>query len=305
MRGKRLLWLAPVCALILLALPSNVIAGTPMDPNIGDTWLGTVGGLRYATDSGAFSPTNHFASVQTGCGPQQWHLLGGGSSAGGPANQAWIAADRPDDFNDPDFTLDDGWLSGGFGAASGMLKGYSVCIQGDALRYRSANVPSSSSELRSGSIGCNGDKWHVASGSAFIATSNSWVSSSYPMDGPDKDTIPDDGWKGAVYDTVGGFGGFSVFAECTSAHHLRYAKAGPFPVQPGTTGVFRVPCLPSEHVVGGGARLFGPQNRGRLLSSFPVDGPDTGKVPDDGWQSSVYNVAGGAKKVTAFAVCLS
>ena len=57
-------------------------------------------------------------------------------------------------------------------------------------------------------------------------------------------------------------------------------------------------CASNEHVVGGGARVSGPADRSRLVTSAPVDGSDADKVPDDGWTTNVYNVSGVAKQVT-------
>ena len=35
------------------------------------------------------------------------------------------------------------------------------------------------------------------------------------------------------------------------------------------------------------------------------DGPDADGIPDDGWRVKVYNLFGGAKSVTPFAICLT
>ncbi len=97
---------------------------------------------------------------------------------------------------------------------------------------------------------------------------------------------------------------FLVHAVCVRGEALRYVQRGPFPVAAGEAHRHRVACRPDEHVVGGGARLSGPEDRGRLVSSSPTDGGDAGDIPDDGWTSRVYNVAGAAKRMTAYAVCL-
>ncbi len=232
-------------------------------------------------------------------------MLGGGSLAGGPVSQAWQTSDRPTDYLDADMDLDDGWRGGGNGAASAELTAYSVCSRNDDIRYRQGDIAPSTSTLRSGSVACGGAAWHVTSGSVFIATTGSWVNSSYPWDGPDADHRPDDGWQGGIYDVNGGTGGFSVYAICVRSGALRYVSQGPFSVAPGSAHRHRVACGPGEQVVGGGARLGGPEDRGRLVASFPSDGGDGDHIPDDGWTSRVYNVAGAAKRVTAYAVCLS
>jgi hypothetical protein len=303
MRGKTFAALTFICTLIVLALPSSSRAGIAIDPNLNDTWLGTVGGVRYATDSAMYDAGNSdFIDVEAGCGGPQWHLFGGGSNAAGAPNLSFMEADRPDDYTDVDTLLDDGWLSNAIGTPPARLHSYTACIQ-HAASYPFRNIANQPSGLRSASIVCPGTQ-RVTTGGVFIATSGSWETSSYPFDGPDKDTIPDDGWKGGVFDTLGGIGGFSVYAVCSSGLDLHYVKSATATVPVKAVHGLRAACPANEHVVGGGAKLTGSQQMGRLLASFPYDGPDAGKIPDDGWQTRVFNLGGGAKKVTAFAVCL-
>lgn len=290
---------------LAVSAPVGGRAGTIADPNAGDTVLGTVGGVRYASEAATYDAVSGYASATAGCGGPRWHLIGGGSSSNGPASQTWQAASRPEDYTDADTLGDDGWLAGGYGPSSAQITSVSICIQDGARRYPSTTVASSSTGLRSGSVGCGGSKWHVSTGSAFIATTGSWVTSSFPMDGADPNATPDDGWKGSVYDTIGGGGGFYVYAVCVAGMSLRYEKAAPVTLAVGQSVVRRVTCKPGEHVVGGGARVSGPENRSRLLASVPYDGTDAGAIPDDGWRSQVYGISGAAKQVTAFAICLA
>jgi hypothetical protein len=206
---------------------------------------------------------------------------------------------------DQDGLTDDGWYSIGNGPGTAEHTGYSICIRDGDIRYRIRQIADSPSGLRSGSAGCSGAAWHVTSGSVFIATTGSWATTSYPMDGPDADHRLDDGWQGGVYDAIGGMGGFSVYAICVRGETLRYVKEGPAPVAAGEALVRRAGCPTDEHVVGGGARTSGPENRSRLVATVPYDGNDADDVPDDGWRVRVYNVGGAAKQVTAYAVCLS
>jgi hypothetical protein len=138
----------------------------------------------------------------------------------------------------------------------------------------------------------------------FIATTGSWVHDSYPWDGPDADQVPDDGWQGGVWDANGGGGLFAAYAICARGEDLRYVQKGPFAVDPGSAHRHTVACRPDEHVVGGGARLGGPESVGRMLANHPSDRADADDVPDDAWTSRVYNLSGVARQVTAFAVCL-
>ena len=262
--------------------------------------------MRYSSDTTPFDDVTGYASAEAGCGGSRWHLLGGGSASGGSAAEAWQSFGRPLDFDDADTAGDDGWYTGGVGPGAAEFTGYAICIRDGAIgiRYRMQEVADSSSGLRSGSVGCGGARWHATTGSAFIATTNSWINSSYPMDGGDPEHTPDDGWQGRVFDTVGGIGGFSLYVVCIRGRDLRYVKDEPVSIAAGESVTRRVGCKEDEHVVGGGARLSGPADQGRLVSTFPDDDGDADDVPDDGWQSRVHNVSGVGKDVTAYAICL-
>ena len=124
------------------------------------------------------------------------------------------------------------------------------------------------------------------------------MSSSFPVDRPDAGTTPDDGWAGTARDTTGGIGGFDIYAVCAAGMKLRYVQGTPGPVASGHALTRKAMCAANEHVVGGGARVTGPADGSRVVTSAPVDGSDADKVPDDGWTTSVYNLSGAAKQVT-------
>jgi hypothetical protein len=301
MRARKLVPLA--VTLTVLALPLAGIAGTAVDPNLNDSVLGTVGGIRYATDTAAYDAgSSGFADVVAGCGGSRWHLFGGGTNAAGPVAKSYVAAEQPEDYTDADSLRDDGWASDGVGTSPAMLHSYTVCLK-HAASYPSRVVANGSSALRTAQVACPGTQ-RVTSGAMFIATSGSWETSSYPYDGPDKDKVPDDGWRGGVYDTIGGIGGFQAFAVCSSGLKLHYVKSPTTKVKVGSAASVKVSCAADQHVVGGGARLTGTQSTGRLVASFPYDGPDKDKAPDDGWLTKVYSLGGGPKQLTAWAICV-
>jgi hypothetical protein len=290
-------------ALISLSTPAAASAGTTPDPNLNDVVYGTTGGVRYAFDVATYDAVSGFASVSAGCGNARWHMLGGGERSGGASATAWLAANRPEDYTDADTEGDDGWLVGGYGVNPDQITAYSICIRDGSIQYPMKQIADSSSGLRKGSVTCGGAKWHATTGSPFIATSHSWINSSVPLDGGDAGSDPDDGWTGDVYDTVGGIGGFYLFVVCAAHLDLRYVKEGPDSVSAGSSASRLVECKSSEQVVGGGAKVTGPPDRARMVSTFPVDGDDANGIPDDGWQSRVYNLSGADKNVTAFAIC--
>lgn len=132
----------------------------------------------------------------------------------------------------------------------------------------------------------------VSGGGAYTTGSGleDEVSDSYPFDGKDADTKPDDGWKGAV--NGGSASQMRAWAICTNAVRLTYRSA---PVQPVSFGgQVTVPCGAGQRPVGGGIGVPGKALtsplKGTVLSSFPM-----------GWQSSVINMTSPAP--TAYAIC--
>lgn len=289
-----------LAAVLTLAAAGPATPAEAVDPMM----LGQAGGIRYASRSTTYGPVSGDAEVEVGCGHPGWHLIGGGSRAGGDPSVTWNALGRPFDDLDDDDVPDDGWLAGGVGADPARFTGYSICIRNTDLRYRWRIVTGQPTGDRAARINC-GARWAATSGGPSISTADSWIHSSLPHDGSDVDTRPDDGWEGTAWDTAGGAGAFSVHVVCTDGHRVRYVKRAPLAVPPTGTRDRRVACRNDEHVVGGGARLSGAADLGRLVSSFPYDGKDPDAVPDDGWQVRVHNVGGNAKKAAAFAVCLS
>jgi len=117
------------------------------------------------------------------------------------------------------------------------------------------------------------------------------VADSYPFDGRDEDTKPDDGWKGAIN---GGPGGaqMQTWAMCTDAVKLTYSSAPAQPVSFG--GRVTVPCPAEQDPVSGGMRV-----PGKLVTS-PLKGSILSGLPA-GWESSVINLT--SPTPTGYAIC--
>jgi hypothetical protein len=301
-RSLAALLLSPV---LVVALSAPALAGGAVDPNGGDDVVGRAGPLRYSSDRSRFDAgADGFAETHVGCGGPRWHLIGGGAATGGSGTQAWLSFGRPFDGPDADDTGDDGWYTGGFGPDGARVTGYSICIRATSLRYRFRVKADAPSGERRSSVMCGGPRWRTTSGSPLIAATGSWINASIPRDGSDAGNTPDDGWRGTAHDTAAGTGLFSMHVVCARDVRLRYAKRPAVGVPSGEPVVRRVPCRRSEHVVGGGGRISGPADQGRLVVSAPYDGRDPGRVPDDGWRVRAYNVGGADKSLTAFAICL-
>jgi hypothetical protein len=303
MNGNTIRRAAVLAFALVFSAPTTTLAGGGGDPNVGDVALGSARGVRYRSESAVFDAVTDVAEVQVGCGGPVWHLIGGGSQSAGPAADAWISHSRPVDFTDPDTRGDDGWLAGGHGTGPAEFTGYSICVRDEGLRYPIRMVGPATTATRIADVNCVGAASHVTSGSAFIASTGSWINSSYPKDGADPDLSPDDGWNGRAFDSLTGSGAFSVYAVCARGQDLRYATRREVALSAGQNLIRRVGCKDREQVVGGGAVVTGTPNNARLVASFPVDDADANTVPDDGWESRVEGLSGIERRVTAYAIC--
>lgn len=291
-------------ATLVVGVPGGALAGEQPDPDLSDTVLGTVDGVRYARESAPFDGGSGYGWALAGCGGPRWHLIGGGASATGPAADTWQAVLTVRDHTDADEVPDDGFEADAFGTPGHKVTAWSICIRDTAMKHITTAVPSQPSPLRSGSASCGAARWHAVSGGVFIATSDSWVGSSYPIDGGDPDATADDGWQGRAFDTVGGAGGFYVSMVCASGVSLHYVNGPGGEVAVGAAITRKATCGAGEHVVGGGVRIGGLVDTGRMIASAPFDGPDADTIPDDGWKARVHNTGDGSKLVAAYAVCL-
>jgi hypothetical protein len=82
-----------------------------------------------------------------------------------------------------------------------------------------------------------------------------------------------------------------------------YVSSDPVPV--GVDVVTQVVfCPEGTEVTGGGVSISGPASVTiEVNSSFPLDGPDFGETPEDGWQGSGSNGTGTAQSMIVWAIC--
>jgi hypothetical protein len=299
-----------VAAVALLALAGTALAGS-FDPRPGDIPVGTAGGIKYVKDSAAFDPSNsNFASDAIWCGSGR-RVTGGGAKLGGDAAAKFLEASLPRDvylgYGDADDVHDDSWDASGYGPDGESVTAFGICLRPadfDAgLKYVYRDVPDSSNGNRSAKVACGGG-YHAVGGGGLIAPSESWINSSYPVDGGDPGRTPDDGWKVRVFDPVGGIGGFVIEVVCMRGANLRYVRENANGAAAGEWASPRAKCG-QRHVVGGGVKVAGPPDLGRVASTYPFDGADAKQVPDDGWRATGYNVSGLPKRVTTYAICLA
>jgi hypothetical protein len=295
------LWLSCVAGVLaFFSLAATAIGGDGPNPNAGDTVLGTAGGFRYAKDRDPGDAENGSTlTVLAGCGSGKLAVTGGGmitepAAVGEPS----ATVDAPADSSDRGSAPDDGWAATGTDAAG--LTAFSICADAPAVTYRSEPVPPGDSVIRTAKLHCGGGL-QVVGGGARIDAPIGWISRTLPLDGPDPDSKPDDGWRVGL-DGEGPSNQVSMTAACWDGR-VRYVEEE-VPSPAFGEAVVTATCPKGTHVAGGGATSTGNIYRDAIRSSYPEDGADGDKIPDDGWTASVHNATPRAHKVRAYATCV-
>ena len=163
------------------------------------------------------------------------------------------------------------------------------------LKYKSIDFPDQPTGVRVATAGCSAGR-KVTGGGGFIATTDSRVTSMYPSAA--------DKWSVGAFDTGGGLGVTTLDFVCMKSKHLKtVTEKRKLPA--GQAGFKTAECPAKCHVIGGGALLDGGPLTNLLNSSYPTDGDDRDKVPDDGWTAVGKNDGAGPEKLKVFAICLS
>ncbi len=294
---------AATSSVLLLGAPA--IAGGPDDPVGGETQLGTTAGIKYVSETLDVGSSGHFGApyeaawIACGSHTSPWKPTSGGARIKGSQTDNYLAAHRPMDLDNPfeqpdNETTDDWWDTTVHSILGRSLTGYAVCTQ-RALRYVLTDTPGATSSERTGSTSCPGNRRLVGGGS-FIATTGSFINSSYPGRG--------NTWQARIFDTVGGAGGMQTYAVCRNAGGVKVYTARSRPIAAGAVRAVTVKCPGARHVIGGGGRISGAIAKAHLAASQPIDSKDARSVPDDGWRVIVSNDTGGPKRATAYAICV-
>ena len=282
----------------LIAGGSVAPAGISMPPGDGDDLIAKSKGVRYSFD-GRLADAG---SAEAGCEVQPWRLTGSGAALTGTTLEAALAGLGPVAFGDSNDKPDDGSFAFGSGSDGAAVTAAAVCVRTGSMRYVRRELPPVTESPRVAAMSCGGGRWHVTGGGAYIDTAGSWVGSSYPYDGSDRNRQPDDGWKVHVLDL--GAEGFFVFAYCTKSKRLTYRQTKPVTIATADDLTRRARCQRKSSVIGGGARVGGLINRGRIYATLPYDSGDQGNAPDDGWRASAQNLSGGEERtLKTFAIC--
>jgi hypothetical protein len=175
------------------------------------------GSFHYFTES-VKSGSESLRMGTVGCGPdQRWHVVSGGAIIA--TSHSHLISSFPFDspVSDDDERPDDGWtvfVDDSIGGGGGMSV-YVVCMKGQGIGYesRKRNVDADSG----GAItaGCPNAR-HVVGGGWLASPSKTSVrgAGTNPVDDGDAGTVPDDGWRSAVFNSSGSSKGLTSFAIC-------------------------------------------------------------------------------------------
>jgi hypothetical protein len=301
-------WAAALAALgMILTAPGAASAATI-------TNRGTVDGVTYLSASDAV--TNAAPLVLEIPCPGTKRPTGGGYQIG--LNELdTLRSAAPADLNG-DGRID-GWRvvaeTGQTGTAVGTDA--NVICRGGPLRYVTAtgSLPASAGPLTL-TARCPSDM-HVTGGGAIASTGGdaraAYVSSSYPIDGPDADSKPDDGWRARFFGRTQP--GTKVIAICASTSPVYPTRIKQYPdqdssISAGDVGLgYWVSCPATKHVLGIGAFVGGPPGDVRVHATYSGDAfsgwpnNDADSVPDDDAGMSFSNRSSTSQPTNGWAIC--
>jgi hypothetical protein len=292
---------------IILVAPGSATAATVDN-------LGTVDGITYLAASDAVTNAAPLV-IEIPC-PGTKRPTGGGFQIG--LNELdTLRSAAPADLNG-DGRID-GWRvvaeTGETGTAVGTSA--SVMCRKGTLRYvkKAGTLPASPGPLTLTARCPSG--MHVTGGGAIASVDGdplgAYVSSSYPIDGPDSDKRPDDGWRATFYGTTQP--GTKVIAICAYFRPSYPSRVKQYPEQDhsiaaGEVGSgYWVSCPATKQVLGVGAFIGGSPGEVRVHAMYTGDGfelapnDDADSVPDDNAGMSFSNRSSSAQPTNGWAIC--
>ena len=244
-------------------------------------------------------------SAKAECPAGEKLVGGGGAVATQLLGDGYLHSFRPADGPDGDLSPDDAWLVDAHVDSDDEAAVGATAICGDeAARLERTKVTVPEDGSRSGVAHCaNGE--NVSAGGVVIggSISQAFLSSSFPVDGRDRNQKPDDGWEGRVANTDGPAKAVKVFALCVSEPRS-YATTVFSPVPAGGEVSTLTYCEAGSQVTGAGVKMPGRIGNGRFSAARPNDDPfEEGEIPSERLVVSAQVLAGSAVAPTGFAVC--
>lgn len=286
-----------------LALATVVLACFVAAPAGAKTKRYTLGDFQYAKATSTIpfaGPTETTtARVSPGC-DKGWSLSGGGGLPTGLPGHTLLESTGI--AGSKRWFVDAGHLD----SDKTKLIGYSICVH-DRIVDSAVHAQSIGAGPTTGSsnVSCPSGLSATGGGVETIGDPLNWaLNSTLPGDdGSDADAFPDDQWRGYVL--YGGATPSDFLIEIICTEDLPSYERKDTPLPTGSNAKATAKCPAGQHITGGGIVISGSVSEGFVVSSYPIDGKDKGKAPDDGWRVSGFNNNGAPPKtLTAWAICL-
>jgi hypothetical protein len=263
----------------------------------------TLGDFQYAKDSANLPPAGSDETTSSEVSPRcgsGWKIVGGGGNPRGLAGHTRLTATG--------FGGKARWEAEAthLDAPKTKFTGYSVCVQDrfvdDATHLVSVTAGPTTA---GGEVSCPSGLAAIGGGVRAIGDPLDWaLNTTYPIDlGTDADSIPDDGWRDYMFYGGGSSSSFLVDVACGEDVPDYRSKVRALDIA-ATDGVRAKVMCHSGHVTGGGALISGAVDQAYIVASYPIDGKDHDKAPDDGWKVFALNFEGADKTLTTYAICL-
>jgi hypothetical protein len=257
-----------------------------------DSDLGSAGGFTYIRGDTATLNAGIAGTSVADC-PAGTKVVGGGlAPESSPVAESRINSTYPIDTGDADEKPDDGWEADVYNISGGPknFAAYAICRESGSVTYRAKRVTDvAPSDSGTATVKCpRGTR--VAGGGLFVngEIALGYVNRTYPIDGGDEDTKPDDGWRGRGYNLDISDINVKAHVTCIDAR-LRYAL---------DLGAF-IDCPDGTHATGGGASIPGPAASSWLNTLYPF--AEVTNPPDAGFVNLFHSPPGAL--ATGYAIC--
>jgi hypothetical protein len=264
----------------------------------------TVGDFQYAKASSSIPSAGPMEATSGEVSPKcdkGWKLTGGGAFPKGLPGHTRLASTG--------IFGDRRWFAQAIHGDSDKSKliGYSVCVRDRIVDSDTSVHPvGTAAGTSSHQVACPSGLAALGGGVEVTGAPNIWgINSTNPIDdGSDADDFPDDGWKDYML-----FGGDTVnrsyLVEVICGEDLPAYETKGVTLAAGFNAKAATAKCQSGHITGGGVFITGAVDEATVVTSYPIDGKDKNKAPDDGWRALATNEHGASEKtLTAYAICL-
>jgi hypothetical protein len=287
------------CATIPLVLAAAFLL--PSGASAASQSLGTVGDFKYAKETAHLAAAGGAAEkakdVAPRCAGHVWHISGGGAYMGGSSAHSFLSTDG--------FGGNRSWFASAwhFDAPSAKLTGIAVCVRHLSLVTDTDVVSVNAAPANGqGNFPCFSGSILGGGVRAIGATTDWFINGTEPFDLGDMDSEPDDAWQDYLRHRAGGSSSILIDTVCGQSVTPSYRQKVA-PLDSSKSAKVRARCN-SGHITGGGAVISGNIPDAHIAGSYPVDGSDKDKIPDDGWEARATNDTGSDKTLTTYAICL-